>query len=826
LLIPAIPTRPHTPPQQIAKDKEEAESALAEALPALELAREALSNLSSSEITEIRSFAKPPKEVQKVCECICVIKNIKDVSWKSAKGMMSQSDFKASLQNLDVDAISTNQMKLVKSILKEMDVTVARMQEISVAGAGLLTFVLAIVGYCSVAKMIQPKRMAVATLEKNLAISKNEFDKITRELVKLKDELGKLEQQFHQAKAEQLELKEMAEVMKRRLIAADKLISGLGSEQTRWSHDLAELKEQRTQLLGDCLLVAGFLSYCGALNWELRNELLYTKWMGDLQERKIPLTANFKVEKLLISEVEISKWAQEGLPTDELSVQNGILTTKGSRYPVCIDPQQQAVTWIKRREAANNLKISSFNDPDFLKHLEMAITYGFPFLFEDVDEYLDPVIDNVLEKNIKQAGSRKFIVLGDKEVDYDPAFRLYLTSKLSNPTYSPKVFGSAIVINYSVTFKGLSDQLLNVVVGHERRELEEQRERLIAEMSLNKGLLKQLEDTLLRELASSTGSMLDNAELISTLEETKSKAIEIAQKLVLANQTSVEVESSRDAYRPAARVGAVLYFVLSELSTIDSMYEYSLSAFLEVFVGSLKKSKPDTVLSKRLGKIIDTLKYSIYNFACTGLFERHKLMFSFQMAMKLQELEGQLDGAEVNLFLKGDLSLEGAATPRPHEWLEEQGWKDLLKLATLNTVFALLPAHLTKHGDAWRTWSRLDAPESSPLPLGYSDKLTLFQQMCLLRCFRIDRVYNAVTNYVIRTMGEKYVMPPVVSFPSVFEQSSPTTPIVFILSPGADPQSDLQKLAERYEAGVRAMLWRLDSLYIAPALSCAWWSVY
>ena len=46
-------------------------------------------------------------------------------------------------------------------------------------------------------------------------------------------------------------------------------------------------------------------------------------------------------------------------------------------------------------------QVCTFNDPDFLKQLELAIKYGFPFLFKDVDEYIDPVIDNVLEKNIK-----------------------------------------------------------------------------------------------------------------------------------------------------------------------------------------------------------------------------------------------------------------------------------------------------------------------------------------------------------------------------------------------------------------------------------------
>lgn len=76
--------------------------------------------------------------------------------------------------------------------------------------------------------------------------------------------------------------------------------------------------------------------------------------------------------------------------------------------------------------------------------------------------------------------------------------------------------------------QGLEDQLLSVIVKFERRELEEQRERLIQETSTNKKLLKDLEDALLRELAQSQGNMLDNLELIQTLEETKTKATEVS----------------------------------------------------------------------------------------------------------------------------------------------------------------------------------------------------------------------------------------------------------------------------------------------------------
>lgn len=97
--------------------------------------------------------------------------------------------------------------------------------------------------------------------------------------------------------------------------------------------------------------------------------------------------------------LKLFRWNYEGLPPDELSIQNGILTIKASRFPLCIDPQQQALNWIRKKEQ-KSLKTLSFTDADFLKQLELAIKYGIPVLFRDVD-YIDPVVDNVLMKNIQ-----------------------------------------------------------------------------------------------------------------------------------------------------------------------------------------------------------------------------------------------------------------------------------------------------------------------------------------------------------------------------------------------------------------------------------------
>jgi dynein heavy chain len=81
----------------------------------------------------------------------------------------------------------------------------------------------------------------------------------------------------------------------------------------------------------------------------------------------------------------------------------------------------------------------------------------------------------------------------------------------------------------------------------------------------------------------STGNILDNQELISTLESAKAKAVEISDKLQVARATAKEIEEARTRYQAAAQRGAVLFFVLAGLSAVNNMYEYSLASFLTVF---------------------------------------------------------------------------------------------------------------------------------------------------------------------------------------------------------------------------------------------------
>jgi dynein heavy chain len=373
------------------------------------------------------------------------------------------------------------------------------------------------------------------------------------------------------------------------------------------------------------------------------------------------------------------------------------------------------------------------------------------------------MIDIVLEKNTFMDGSQRMITIDDKAIPWDDGFRLYLTSKLANPHYSPEVMGKTQIINFCVTQGGLEGQLLNVVVGHERPDLEAQWKTLVDEMSAGAKMLETLEESLLRNLASSTGNILDNEELIATLDSAKTQSVEILAKLGKSKVTKEDIGRARAAYQSVAKRGSILFFVMAGLVNVNKMYEMSLSSFLTVFKHSLHLSKKGASLEARLRNMIHQQTNDMYDYTCLGIFERHKLMFSFQMTLSILEGEGAMNRPELDFFLKGDTSIEGPKDPNPHAaWLGLTGWKDLVKLGgglegcKDNEVLGELVGHVKSGGGgpAWRAWYDLEAPELAPMPGGFSERLSPFLLLSVTRCFRPDRVYNAVKQYVMTVMGE------------------------------------------------------------------------
>lgn len=118
--------------------------------------------------------------------------------------------------------------------------------------------------------------------------------------------LDQLNDKYKNAMTERTIIQEEKDLMERRLIAADKLIDGLSSENTRWKNDLANLEDYMNKILGNCLMNSSFLAYTAPFSYEFRIDMLFNNWYTKIIESKLPISEQFKIENELSDDVTIS----------------------------------------------------------------------------------------------------------------------------------------------------------------------------------------------------------------------------------------------------------------------------------------------------------------------------------------------------------------------------------------------------------------------------------------------------------------------------------------------------------------------------------------
>lgn len=268
---------------------------------------------------------------------------------------------------------------------------------------------------------------------------------------------------------------------------------------------------------------------------------------------------------------------------------------------------------------------------------------------------LDSILEPLLLKQFTITGRRKLIKIGDSQIEFDPNFRLFISTKLSNPNFLPDIFIRVTVINFTVTEQGLEEQLLGDVVSREMPEIEQTKQELIQQIARGKMSLKRNEERILELLANSKGMILDNVDLIENLKLSKADALMVKESLRESEEKSVEIEHARQQYTPVATRGSILYFVISDFALVDSMYQFSLNYFKRLFKNIIETSEKADDIGQRIKILLTQITEIIYFNVCRGLFNAHKRIFSFIMTAKIELKAQAVSASEWNLFIRGPL---------------------------------------------------------------------------------------------------------------------------------------------------------------------------
>jgi len=771
------------------QEKAHIERELSEIQPILDAAKKAVASIKPDNLNEIRSLKMPPEPIHDVLNGVLRLMGNYDSSWASMKKFLAGSGAIQRIMNFDPRQITPEVRQDVEKLLKEKANSFehSAIYRVSVAAAPLARWVHACVRYSGVLTKIAPMEKKLGQASDMLKEAKVRLVECREQLVEIDQNVTELRNEFENRTREAEVLRVGLERATQTLEKAQNLMSKLGGEKKRWEQQVQDIKAEAELLPAYTVLAAACCTYLGHYSEDVRQSA-QTKWA---QLRGID---TFDFLRIMSSESELLTWKAEGLSADRLSQENGVLIKHGVMVPFIVDPNSQAIEWLKAHLPSVETVLQQ--EQKLVPQLELAVRFGKALIIQEVDG-IETILFPLLRRDLLRQGPRQVVQLGDKVCDFNDGFVLYLCTRNSTAIdlLPPNAYCLVTRINFSVTRAGLEGQLLGVSLKHEKPELEQRKSELLQKEEEFKVQLSGLEKQLLEQLASATGNILENEPLIKTLETTKAASTTVNESLQESHRLQVELDQQREVFRPLATLGSRIFILVRELSLIDHMYRFSLESFLVIFnkVLNLKLSAETT--EEKLMQLGNQLKIIVMFFISRSLFKCDRLTFGIHMVHGI--LTEKFEPNEWELFQGSYIPTTECSSPVP-SWCPPDR-KDALQ--TLRAAFPRIDEVWQLGKEAlWAPWASSDKCEEAFDGSIYS-RMSSFQRVLLIQAVRPDRLESSLTQFACESIGVNSLSPPPLSLARLHaDDTVAKVPILFITTPGADPSSELEEFAKQYAA--------------------------
>uniref|UniRef100_A0A8B9KYF0 Cytoplasmic dynein 2 heavy chain 1 n=1 Tax=Astyanax mexicanus TaxID=7994 RepID=A0A8B9KYF0_ASTMX len=774
--------------QEVAKieeRKEKIEDELKEVQPLVDEAKQAVGNIKSESLSEIRSLRMPPDVIRDILEGVLRLMGIFDTSWVSMKSFLAKRGVREDIATFDARNITHEIRQSVEELLHRNKASFdpKNAKRASAAAAPLAAWVKANVQYSHVLEKIQPLESEQAGLMENLRKTESRKNKLEGQLNSVGEKVLELKEKFQCRTTEAAKLEADVSRAQETISAAEKLIHQLDGEHTRWTTQVDEISEELATLPKRVQLAAAFITYLSAAPEDHRRAKLHT-WMENSGLQK------FDLRHFLCSESEQLIWKSEGLPSDDLSMENALVILQSVACPFLIDPSSRATEWLRIHLKEHRLEVINQQDSSFMTVLELAVRFGKTLIIQEVDG-VEPVLYPLLRRDLIAQGPRYVVQIGDKVVDYNEDFRLFLATRNPSPFIPPDAASVITEVNFTTTRAGLRGQLLALTIQHEKPELESEKTKLLQQEEEKKIQLALLEESLLETLATAQGNILENKELIESLNQTKASSALIHDSLSESHRLQTALDQERDAYLPLAERASMMYFVITDLCHINNMYRFSLASFLRIFHRALQTKQESDSTEVRIAALEASLKSMVYEYVCRSLFKADQLMFALHFVKGMHpELFQENEWDAFTGLIVGDMvrKAERAEEKLPANFISIHFHYRTPRSPSLYQSLCLNDSGL------WMSFSRSSTCEQE-IPSSIAKKLSLFQQVLVVQALRPDRLQSAMAAFASRALGMKELSPPPLNLRRVYGETVETEPVLLIISPGADPSQELLELA-------------------------------
>lgn len=776
--------------KQVAERKELVLNDLAKAEPAVEEAKASVSSIKRQHLTEVRSMGSPPVPVRNTMIAVCTLLGHNKPDWKAVQSIIRKDDFIASIVNFDNEKQMTKSLRnrMRADFLNDEGFNFDTVNRASKACGPLVQWVTAQVNYSEILDRVGPMRDEVVQLEDQALQTKAEAQAVENTISALEDSISAYKTEYASLISQTQQIKGEMSRVQFKVDRSVRLLDSLSSERTRWEEGSKSFETQISTLVGDVLTAAAFLAYSGLYDQTFRKSMM-DDWLHQLSLSGIQFKQHNPVTEYLSTADERLSWQENSLPVDDLCTENAIILKRFNRYPLIIDPSGRVIEFLQKECKDRRLTVTSFLDDSFTKQLESSLRFGNPILIQDA-EHLDPILNHVLNKEYQKTGGRVLIQLGKQQIDFSPAFKIYLSTRDPSAMFPPDICSRTTFVNFTVTQSSLQTQSLNDVLKSERPDVDERRSNLIKLQGEFKVHLRQLEKRLLQALNESRGNILDDDNVIETLETLKTEAGEITAKMSNTEGVMAEVEEITLQYNIIARSCSAIFAVFEQLHYINHFYQFSLQYFLDIFHSVLHNNKNlanESNHHTRRDIIIKDLFVTAFKRTALGLVQKDRITLAMLLA---QASPYKMDKSLIDVILDEriegkDLSTETAA--------KDEVFARASRLGPLKDKLEQVPA------DAWDKFLTEELAENF-VPQVWEDGTEPHDQsllaMLLVKLFRLDRFVPLAERFVASVFGND-LYDIVEDLKGTTDHVSPTCPIALVSSPGFDASYKVDNLVEQ-----------------------------
>ncbi len=477
------------------------------------------------------------------------------------------------------------------------------------------------------------------------------------------------------------------------------------------------------------------------------------------------------------------------MPSDNLSVENASCILQSESSPFLIDPSSRASEWLKA--SLKEVEVTTQDDERFVLNLELAVRFGKTLLVQDVNR-IDPILFPLLRRDLAGQGPYRTVQIGEKNVDFNENFKLFLSTRNASPELSPSASAIVASVNFTTTRADLTGQLLAAALQHEKPELEQRKSELLKKEEENKIEISKLEDFLLEQLATSSGNILENKELLASLNETKAKSAHIADSLKESSALQENLEAEGNVYLPLAEFASRLFFTIADLVKLNNMYRTSLASFLRLYEATLTEASGGEG-NERISALKRTLQRKVYHYIARSLFKSDRLTFGVHLVHGMYSEHFAVNewDAFVGLLVDDAKDHNDAGVSVP-SWVDED------RRAAVGRFRANFPnlfssAALDEAG-IWSAFSKAEECEDE-FPVQVAKKISPFEQVLLIQALRPDRLVSSMEKFASSALDLTELSPPALSLKTVYGESRADQPVLIIISSGSDPSEELRELA-------------------------------